>query len=374
MQRLVCRCHQRRKQLRRMRYRLRSADGRGRDVHRLGLCGSSCGNGEHLCGAACVSSASAQTCGASCAPCSVPANATATCNGTSCGYVCLQGFADCDGNAANGCESDLSRASNCGACGNVCPASAPLCAAAGGSSSCSTGCSSPTPARCGSSCTDTATDVNNCGACGNACPAPVGGTAVCNSAQCGSACPGGDHLCGTACVSVTSTQSCGGSCAPCAVPANGRATCDGTSCGFACLAGFADCDGNPGNGCETSITTINNCGQCSNVCVVGAHSTGATCVQATCGQMCSPGFADCNGNPSDGCEVATASDGANCGGCGLACSVNQACSMGACRNVLTPLLVAPGLAVLPIECHRRDRVLCGGGRQEWECRLYRDIR
>src|SRR5205085_8291062 len=34
---------------------------------------------------------------------------------------CDPGFADCDGNGKNGCETDLeSSAGNCGACGNAC--------------------------------------------------------------------------------------------------------------------------------------------------------------------------------------------------------------------------------------------------------------
>jgi len=37
--------------------------------------------------------------------------------------VCNAGYANCDGNQANGCEVNLtSDSNNCGACGNVCPA------------------------------------------------------------------------------------------------------------------------------------------------------------------------------------------------------------------------------------------------------------
>jgi hypothetical protein len=50
--------------------------------------------------------------------------------------------------------------------------------------------------------------------------------------------------------------------------------------------------------------------------------------------MCDPGFADCNNNPADGCEVATNTDLANCGGCGMACQPSNAtgvCVAGACQ-------------------------------------------
>jgi len=42
---------------------------------------------------------------------------------------CKKGFADCDGKAANGCETDIMNDNNnCGACGNICP-SLEICAA-----------------------------------------------------------------------------------------------------------------------------------------------------------------------------------------------------------------------------------------------------
>ena len=53
------------------------------------------------------------------------ANAAGTCTGGVCGSPsCASGFADCDGDAANGCEQDLTGSvDNCGACGNVCTSS-----------------------------------------------------------------------------------------------------------------------------------------------------------------------------------------------------------------------------------------------------------
>jgi hypothetical protein len=53
------------------------------------------------------------------------ANAAGVCTGGVCGSPhCASGFADCDGNVANGCEQDLTGSvDNCGACGNVCASS-----------------------------------------------------------------------------------------------------------------------------------------------------------------------------------------------------------------------------------------------------------
>ncbi len=60
-------------------------------------------------------------CGACATACDVPANANATCGGATCGYTCDATHADCDGNAANGCEVAITTdASNCGACGTTC--------------------------------------------------------------------------------------------------------------------------------------------------------------------------------------------------------------------------------------------------------------
>jgi hypothetical protein len=49
---------------------------------------------------------------------------------------------------------------------------------------------------------------------------------------------------------------------------------------------------------------------------------------------CSPGFADCNSNPADGCEINTTNNPNDCGGCGVVCSSNNiptpACSGSTC--------------------------------------------
>jgi hypothetical protein len=55
-----------------------------------------CATGFHRCGGACVN-ISASSCGASCTVCPVPANGTATCDGSLCGIVCNVGYKSCNG-------------------------------------------------------------------------------------------------------------------------------------------------------------------------------------------------------------------------------------------------------------------------------------
>ncbi len=60
-------------------------------------------------------------CGGCGTTCPVPANATATCSGSTCGLSCNSGYGNCDNQAGNGCEVNLNTsAANCGACGSAC--------------------------------------------------------------------------------------------------------------------------------------------------------------------------------------------------------------------------------------------------------------
>lgn len=68
-------------------------------------CRIACSSGHHMCGDVCVTNTAVSTCGASCTPCLVPANAeAATCDGSNCGFKCRSGYLDCDGEESNGCE------------------------------------------------------------------------------------------------------------------------------------------------------------------------------------------------------------------------------------------------------------------------------
>lgn len=106
---------------------------------------------------------------------------------------------------------------------------------------------------------------------------------------------------------------------------------DRTGSGSSCALGYADCDGNPDNGCETSTSSaLTSCGACSTHCD-NDHGT-ARCVAGVCEAECAPGFGDCDGDPSNGCEQALDTP-AHCAACGVACSdthAGVACSDGRC--------------------------------------------
>jgi hypothetical protein len=104
-----------------------------------------------------------------------------------------------------------------------------------------------------------------------------------------------------------------------------NATCDSLTsvCDtvVSCPAGTGDCDGNPANGCETNVNTdSNNCGKCGVTCAGHANSTSGTCVSGVCQLACTPGYGNCDGIASDGCESTLATDPANCGACGKSCN------------------------------------------------------
>jgi hypothetical protein len=148
--------------------------------------------------------------------------------------------------------------------------------------------------------------------------------------QAGSADCDGDpkNGCETPLNTQTDCASCGDAC----LTDHGRAACEQSSCVIAsCDPGFGDCDESYANGCETSLSTLADCGACKAACE-GAHGVsecqGGACVIVTC----SFGFDDCNGKYDDGCEVSldTTKD---CGSCGNGCKIEHgfpACQTGEC--------------------------------------------
>jgi hypothetical protein len=155
-----------------------------------------------------------------------------------CGFRCNPGFGNCDGNAENGCETNLD------------------------------------------------TSSSHCGTCGNACPARPNATATCSMGE----------------------------------------------CGFTCNPGYADCDSNPANGCEVNLNeSPSHCGRCGNACPARPNAT-ATCHMAMCRLTCNRGFGNCDGDPTNGCEANLNESPSHCGRCGNACPMGQVCNGGRCQH------------------------------------------
>jgi hypothetical protein len=116
----------------------------------------------------------------------------------------------------------------------------------------------------------------------------------------------------------------------------GALACKAEPC-LVCPPGTADCNESPEDGCETSLETASNCGDCgvacsnehgANTCEVDSDSS-----TARCEPTCAAGHDDCDLRPDNGCETGLNGDVLNCGSCGHACPASggiPACVAGTC--------------------------------------------
>jgi hypothetical protein len=282
----------------------------GNDSANCGGCGIACGFGARCVAGSCVG--------------------TMACNG---GPVCDAGQVCC----LDGCQDLRSDFRNCGGCGRTCAAG----------NVCVDGACRPTNACgpgglcargqlcCDSRCIDVLSDRVNCGACGLRC----GDTQRCTAGRCespgcgdGGACAAGSVCCVDRCADLqtdpTNCGACGLTCRAGQECAAGLCTTPPMGCGGgpACDPGRQCC----GVFCVDVSGDAANCGACGRACVA-PPGTSVTCRASTCVVgSCLPGFADCNGQSADGCEVNTGSDALNCGRCGAVCMAGATCSDGVC--------------------------------------------
>ncbi len=274
----------------------------------------------------CAATTPGNCCGVACP---MVANSQRICGGGVCGFTCEAGFADCDGNTTNGCETPTTSSNaHCGACGRACTMGQRC---VGGTCACATG-----ETLCGTRCINTNADVENCGACG----APCMPNRACVAGSCVT-CPTGQQVCGSACITpATDLANCGACGNACPTPPVGiTARCEDGMCRqspLVCPAGTGNCDGRADNGCETmTATNVLNCGAggpdstgCGRVC----PSAGGTpsCAAGACTIACNAGRGACDTDMTNGCETDLTTSDAHCGTCGRACPAGQRCAASVC--------------------------------------------
>jgi hypothetical protein len=255
--------------------------------------------------------------------------------------------------AANGCEANTFTApAHCGGCGMACAAranAAPTCTAGRCGFACNPGfadCDGVAENGCE---VDTNNDPMRCGGCGGVC-APTNATAACVMGRCAiGMCAAGFADCdmnpGNGCEVNTRADvaNCGACGTQCARRPNAFPGCVDGACRSSCDTGFQDCDTDVTTGCEVDIrSTLASCGACGRACAP-ANAMGACAMGACSIAACTAPFRDCNSNVGDGCEVNAQTDVANCGACGTRCpaGANQipSCAAGACAVACAPTFV-----------------------------------
>ncbi|MSP60207.1 MAG: hypothetical protein EXR72_07660 [Myxococcales bacterium] len=270
------------------------------DGSNCGKCATACGVGTACCASVCADTVGdVANCGGCAIACKAQ-NATPSCAAGKCGVAsCAPGFGDCDKDPQNGCETDVSGdVKNCNGCGLVCAAAngTPSCSGGGNSdggggagcgvASCNMGFADCDKQAANGCEVDTGKDLKNCGGCGMACAEVQNGTGACGSGVCGIAsCDAGfkdcDLILANGCeINLNSdVKNCGACAMVCPAVMNGTPACALGKCGVAqCGGSFQDCDKSPANGCEAALKDDpKNCGACAIACPMGVGCAAGAC-------------------------------------------------------------------------------------------------
>lgn len=286
-------------------------------------------------------------------------NLTSTCVNGSCETACAKklaggkfwNYADCNSVFEDGCEINVSTdPNNCGSCGNKC---------ADGVECIEGKCGLPAgQAECWGMIVDLENDDFNCGACDNYCEPPPDAPELadnmiygCVKGQCGQPkcqdygiekwvdCDGDPKNGCEVYIGPSPSLVDPNNCGECGKTCTGDQICDVRQ-----LAPHASCTcENPQEtrcgssatydlGCFDLLNDPNNCGTCFNKCTTFSRNTEATCRKGDCETSCLPGWGDCDGNPTNGCETNLMVSDGHCGACGNRCDTQagQPCVEGQC--------------------------------------------
>ncbi|HET8936379.1 MAG TPA: hypothetical protein VFN67_23205 [Polyangiales bacterium] len=93
-----------------------------------------------------------------------------------------------------------------------------------------------------------------------------------------------------------------------------------------CEPQHADCDHEPSNGCEADLSNSKqHCGACGTAC----QTADCSCENGKLTLRCDSGHADCDADVSNGCEVDLSNNMQHCGACKRLCHTNGHDAMGA---------------------------------------------
>jgi len=297
-------------------------------------------------------------CAACGSDCRTLPDATGRCETDTCVVdTCEGAMVDCNGIGSDGCETEPDSPNNCGGCGMVCdlpgtevhgcdagacnvdhscPGGLPACEVDAPEAGCDDG-YADCDMTANNGCEAYLGDVEHCGSCDNDCVIP-NSIPACNAGACEVAgCDLGYDQCvpGGPCISLLDDD---GNCGGCGDACDLDQKCAGGVCSIAnCTPGTADCDGDPGNQCETDLGLPDNCGGCGIECGPYANASDL-CAGGMCSiDMCLDPYADCDGIVGNGCEVDISSL-EDCGSCGNDCTqlpgVDDAqCAGGDCEIV-----------------------------------------
>jgi hypothetical protein len=133
---------------------------------------------------------------------------------------------------------------------------------------------------------------------------------------------------------------------------NGNGQCVNSTCSLTtCATDYSNCDGKANNGCEANLKTDEgHCGTCAITCATtGTTSAGNNCLSGLCTPTCSGTLLSCS-NPQNGCTINGATDDNNCGGCGKVCNNTSSAHVGSAGNHCKTGACSPSCASLWDDC------------------------